>query len=194
MIALDYVRPSRLVDVSKLRTLRTTGDVRLTDATIVALILGYEGVTFTNAAADRGGPTKFGITQAAWSAWIGHPATIAEMKAITQPQAEAFYRTTHVRPFDIVPDPLRVQVIDYGVHRGVQASVKELQKVVGAHVDGWIGTETTQAVSLIGGAVVANNLLVGSRVAFYENLIARDPSQVKWRNGWRKRAMNFYAA
>ena len=45
---------------------------------------------YTNRASDRGGPTKWGITQGAWSGYINRLATINEIKAITEAKVLRF--------------------------------------------------------------------------------------------------------
>jgi lysozyme family protein len=187
----EILRPSRLARPRPIP--RSAFEIRASDAAILASIFSFEGTAYTNAPADRGGPTHYGITMPAWSDWIGRLATVADIKAIDIAGAEAFYRTTRIRPFDVLADPLRLQAVDLGVHRGVRTAIKELQKVAGATTDGWFGQETLGAITTIG-SIEVNNLLVGARIVHFENLIAAQPSQAKWRNGWRRRALTFYVS
>jgi lysozyme family protein len=159
-----------------------------TDDDIIGLILHHEGSAYTNDPVDRGGPTKYGITLTALREWLHNPRlTAADVKALTEPTAREFYRTIHVRPFDRLPEPVRVNVIDFGVNAGVRRAAITLQQIIRATVDGGIGPETIRLAN----ARDWNPQYVGARLLFYERLIAADPSQIKWRNGWHNRALAF---
>lgn len=160
----------------------------ITDAQIIAGILVHEGSAYTNDPADAGGPTRFGITLVNLSSWRGRPCTAADVQRLTPAEAEAIYRAQYLRPFDRLGDPLRVNVIDMGVNAGVGRATRLLQQMVGATVDGWIGPET---ITRITRTVDWTDLYVGFRLAFYEDLIVRKPTNLKWRPGWRRRALSF---
>lgn len=105
---------------------------------------------YTNRSSDRGGPTKWGITQKAWSGYIGRPATEDEIKKITQEQAREFYfRKYLVGPrFDLVLDDyLREFLFDCGVNHGTDRAIHWLQEAVGVPVDGVVGPVTMKRVN-----------------------------------------------
>jgi len=56
-----------------------------------AYTIGNEG-GYTNDPADAGGPTRWGIIQSEYSKYIGHPATIAEMRSLPIGDAKNIYR------------------------------------------------------------------------------------------------------
>ena len=159
------------------------------DDTIIALILSHEGSAFTNDPHDAGGPTKYGITQANLASWRGHAVTIDDVRNLTRDEAAAIYRAQYIRPFDMLRGQLRVNVIDMGVNAGVRRATVLLQQMAGATVDAWIGRETLAALAVL--ADMANPLYVGMRIAFYEDLIQSKPKNIKWRRGWRSRALSF---
>jgi lysozyme family protein len=160
------------------------------DEQIIATILLHEGSTYTNDPTDAGGPTKYGITLAELSAWRGHSCTADDVRDLSRDEAAAIYRARYLRPFDMVIDPLRTNVIDFGVNAGVRRATFTLQAMVGATVDGWIGAETVR-LTKVRSATAWNDLYVGFRLAFYEHLIEIKPTQVKFRGGWRNRAFSF---
>lgn len=105
-------------------------------------------------ASDRGGATRGGITADSWGehAHLGRPATEAELNAISETEALAFYRERHVAPFAMVADPLRALLVDFGVTsthaavwRTVQTALKGLGHDVGA-IDGIPGSKTLKAL------------------------------------------------
>lgn len=53
------------------------------------------GSTFTNRAADRGGPTRWGVTAKKLGEWrkLGRPATEAEVRHLDRPEALAIYNS-----------------------------------------------------------------------------------------------------
>lgn len=159
-----------------------------TDADIVELILVAEGSAYTNDPADAGGPTRHGITLPVLSLWLGRKATVADVQSLSAETARQIYRALFVAPFATLPDPLRVNVIDFGVNAGQTAAVRLLQQVVGATVDGKLGPQTRTLAH----ERAWSPLYVGARIAFYENLILRKPINAKWRRGWRNRALSFY--
>jgi lysozyme family protein len=165
-----------------------SGRMSVSDDEILATIIRHEGKTYSNDPADAGGPTKFGITLAVLTAWRGERQAAGDVQSLTQDEAEAIYRSTYIKPFISLPDPLRLNVIDMAVNAGVGRATKLLQQMVGADVDGWIGSQT---LSRVAASVDWNTLYVGFRLSFYENLIVDKPGNRKWRNGWRARALSF---
>lgn len=159
-----------------------------TDDEIIALILQHEGGKFTNDPRDAGGPTKWGITQSVLSIWRGYACTPKDVADLGRVEAIAIYLSNYLRPFDGLPDPLRVNAIDFGVNAGVERAAIVLQEIIGVKVDGKIGRETKSA------AVVRdwNPLFTGGRLAFYEHLIEIKPKNLVWRPGWRARTLSFY--
>lgn len=103
---------------------------------------------FTDHPADAGGATKYGVTRETLSAYLGRPATVDEVRNLTIEQARSVYRHMFiVRPgFARLIEPLRSQMIDFGVHSGPETAIKALQRIVGVNADGIIGPKTSAAV------------------------------------------------
>lgn len=164
----------------------------MTDEEIVNGILQREGwPEVTDDPIDLGGLTKGGITYADYCSFGGVKIPTEEFKQINLSLAQAYYIMRYIRPFDKVPDPLRAFLIDLGVLRGVAKATMMLQAIVDTTVDGWVGNETLDAIIKVGPQKV-NNLLVGARLFHIEERIKEDPTQIKWRNGWRNRTLSFY--
>ena len=157
---------------------------------IITDILKAEGWdTYTNRPNDRGGPTKWGITQKAWSDYSGHYCTEDDIRAITETGARVFYEEEYVRAprFNHLPEPLCSMVVDCGVNHGPRAAAKWVQRAVGAKQDGVIGPKTIEAV-------VATNVLTtylrvcAFRVKLYGRIVRKDPTQAANIAGWNNRA------
>jgi lysozyme family protein len=157
------------------------------DDDIIELILLHEGGKYTDDPADAGGPTRWGITIPVLSAYRGYVVSYVDIQALTRKEAADIYRQRFVRPFDGVSESVRVNAVDFGVNAGVRRAVLELQKTIGATVDGKLGPQT-KTLSM---ERDWNALYTGARLSFYEGLILARPTDIKWRNGWRRRALSF---
>ncbi len=157
-------------------------------------ILKREGwPAYSDDPADRGGPTKGGITQATLAAWRGRPVTAAEVAALGEAEARAIYARRYiVEPkFDrIADDGLRHQVVDIGVLHGPGRATKWLQAAVGVADDGIFGAGTTAAVNAADPQALGLRL-AATRVRKIGRIVQADPAQLKWLGGWLNRATFF---
>lgn len=97
---------------------------------------------------DNGGPTNLGVTQTTLSAYLGRPATLAEVQGLDRPTAQRIYQLMY---WDKVQaDKLRsgvdLCVFDAAVNSGPGQATKWLQRAVGAVDDGVMGAITLTAV------------------------------------------------
>lgn len=165
-----------------------------TDALIDGL-LEREGA-YVDHVSDRGGPTNYGVTAAAWGEYrrFGRPATRAEIQGITREQAVEFYRLRYVTnsPFMAVAyEPLRCQLIDFAVLSGTERATRWLQRVLDVDPTGRMDDRTKLALNRDRGALV-NRALVGARVQMFQAIVAADPSQQVFFRGWCARALSFW--
>ncbi len=158
---------------------------------------------YTNHPADKGGPTKWGITQVKWSEYSGHYASEEDMQNITETGAREFYHKLYiVEPqFDQLPQLLIPLVVDSGVNSGPKRASKWVQRAVGVRRDGKIGPKTLAAVR------ASNHIstflrIVSYRCKLYGRLVSRDPKlkatkdagfrlQAEFAAGWNNRVMGF---
>lgn len=143
----------------------------------------------------HGGATNWGITSASWGTYrrLGRPATRAEIWAITRTQAVEFYRSQYVAssPFTAVAyEPLRVQLIDFGINSSNERATRWLQRVLDVPVTGSIDDRTTLALQRDRGDLV-NRALVGARLQMYHMIAASDATQKAFLGGWLARAVSF---
>jgi len=113
---------------------------------VVDDILRREGPQFTNRPNDRGGPTKYGITQSAWDSYVAdHPnrAPCRLVEALTEPMAREFYEVVHIGPWASLNDAaLRALMADCSVLHGRARATRWLQAAVGAPQDAIMGPVT----------------------------------------------------
>ena len=122
----------------------------------LTLMFGHEG-GYVNAATDRGGPTKYGITHTTLAAYRGvKSVTAAQVKALTLAEAESIYRQQYwiQSGGDVLPVGLDYAAFDFGVNSGPARAVKTLQQVLRVAADGKIGPKTLAAVRAYPGGTV----------------------------------------
>jgi lysozyme family protein len=157
-------------------------------------ILHYEGKTYTNDPVDRGGPTKFGITQSALAHYRGKPVTPDDVKNLTEEEARTIYQLRYIDAPGFsnpaIHPSLQQQLIDFGVNSGPQLRIMKLQKALGLTEDGILGPNTLTAITASDQHWL-NNQLVKARVEMIANLVAKQPAQIKFLKGWLRRRLDF---
>lgn len=142
---------------------------------------------------DRGGATKYGITQATLSWWLGRPATIEDVRTLSVEVARAIYEKRYILGpgFDKLPQGvLQSNLIDFGVMSGPILAISHLQEVLGVQPDGVIGPETLAALMAASHAAV-NRQIVMRRCLMAARLCKKDPNQVRFLVGWLTRFFQF---
>jgi len=146
---------------------------------------------FTDAPADRGGPTRGGITLKTLSGYMGRECSVDELKALDEATARAIYETLFiVKPgfMRIADERVREYLIDIGVTSGPARAIRYLQRVVGAKDDGVLGSATADAANRFDPDALLRRL-----VAYRAKKMAADvqdnPAQIKWLEGWIARAV-----
>jgi len=163
----------------------------------------FEG-GWSNDPLDRGGETKYGITQKTWDSWLRNPAsykygTLPERVAdisrnMSVPLYKALYWDT-LRCDELHSDDLARRMFDYGVNSGTGAAIKRLQmaynlikreELPALKEDGILGNITINAVNAASlkyeSALIAAYNYV--RMRHYESIIQNSLSQRKFIRGW----------
>ena len=154
-----------------------------------------------NHPADRGGPTKFGITKQTYEAHIGRTATIEEIKNMPIETAREIYKKNYYfKPkFDQLPNEIQPILFDMGINHGPYRAVKILQTVLNEagfgpiSIDGGIGPQTITTTERAQKEmhIYLNNAIVDERIKFYNSIVERNPSQKVFLKGWLRRAESF---
>lgn len=168
------------------------------DLAITATLEHEGGSRYSNHPADRGGPTRWGITAKTLGEWrkLGRPATADEVKALGQAEAEAIYRARYwdaCRCGEIGDQLVAAKLFDLAVNAGPVAAVRMLQRAAdrcqGTPVatDGVIGPKTLAAVAECDpGELMIELIHVATE--FYLGIVNRDPTQRVFLTGWLRRA------
>ncbi len=163
--------------------------------TAFTYLLGNEGFTFSDHDQDSGGPTKMGITQKAYSLYVGRQVSEDEIKSLTIENAQLFYEESIWVPLrchkmDYVNEA--VAIFDSGtlfglvtVGRIVQRTLIENAINVGP-IDGVIGPETLKGLNGLTPKIFlpdyCRNLM--RRI---NTIIEVYPKNEVFRNGWERR-------
>lgn len=128
--------------------------------TCLGWVLVHEG-GYVNHPKDPGGATNRGVIQRTYNAYRKRMGLAQQsVKKITQAEVEAIYREQYWNAVqgDQLPAGVDYAVFDYGVNSGPRRSIKDLQRVIGANPDGWIGQETLSKVFEMPAAEVVTKL------------------------------------
>lgn len=102
---------------------------------IIEKILDEEGAAYTNDPRDSGGPTKYGITQAALAAWRGHPVTPEDVRFLLMDEAAKIYRDRYYQKpgfADVatLSPTIAAKLTDCGVNMGPPTAATFLQRAL----------------------------------------------------------------
>lgn len=143
----------------------------MSDDAILDAILRAEG-GYVNDPLDKGRCTNRGITLQTLRAWRQQPVTCDDVKALTEYEAREIYRTHYLAPFAGIAEDIKPQVVDIAVNAGV---VRARQLLALAQQSG----------KPLGVALVIE------RLKHYGRIVAADPTQAKFFNGWINRAVSY---
>lgn len=168
------------------------------DGRIINDIIEREG-GYVNNPADRGGPTKYGITHQTLASWRGvDRVTAAQVELMTKDEARAIYRQRYlVGPglWHLNSPELRAVAVDCFVTHKPKVAIRMLQEAVGTRTDGILGPVTIAAANQMNGKRAAI-LMCCARFRFFGRLISGDltdadhdgiPDNTEFAAGWINR-------
>lgn len=125
----------------------------------LGVILQAEG-GYVDDPRDPGGATNFGITRGTLGHWLGRPATIADVQAMTRETAATIYEHQYwrVTGCDQLPAGVDLMTFDCAVNQGTAIAGRFLQQACGVSVDGIVGPRTIQAAQLKPAASLINSI------------------------------------
>jgi len=135
-----------------------------------ALVLKNEGGYVDNPA-DPGGATNLGCTKATWEAWVGHPVTKDDIKALMPKDVMPLYKAKYWDTIngDNLPEGVDYAVFDFAINSGPSRAAKALQSVLNTNPDGQIGPTTLRALETANAREVAT-AVCEARLAFLQSL------------------------
>ena len=163
-------------------------------------VISKEG-GYVNHPADKGGATKYGITQKTLSRYLETAVTIDMVKGLDLETARDIYELKYYRAprIDRLPQDLQPFLFDCAVNHGPRRAIKFLQNVCNEagfgplSVDGLMGPKTKEqaraCLEELGQWMIV--ALVEERQMFYVDIVERNESQEVFLKGWLARARSF---
>ena len=126
---------------------------------------------YSNDAGDPGGPTNYGITIHDARTYWKPNATADDVRHMPKSVAADIYEKHYATPlhYNDLPAGVDYAVLDYGINSGIGRSIRVLQRLVGAHVDGSIGPETIKDANQMD-PIKLINAIYDERLHFLQNL------------------------
>lgn len=151
---------------------------------------------------DRGGATKYGITQKTLSAYLCKQASKSDVQNLCLDTAKDIYEKRYFFGPGIYKLPPTIQsfVFDCAVNHGPTRAIKFVQHVcVEAEclptitIDGLCGPNTQRAAQWALKAMgnLFLDALMEERRNFYLSIVAKHPEQQRFLNGWLNRVDSF---
>ena len=175
----------------------------MTEYEIIDGILLREG-GFTNNPKDKGGPTKFGITAETLGNWRGwtRPANAQEVEDLEPQEAADIYRERYIlqpgfTPANIPFEPLRVQMIDFGVNSDPARAIRWLQRVLRTPaITGVLDTVTLKSIATFTSMAIVryllNDALVAARSYMIDQAVDSHVIDETFEEGLESRALSFF--
>ncbi|GAB7451004.1 N-acetylmuramidase [Enterobacter roggenkampii] len=156
-------------------------------------VLAKEG-GYVNDPTDKGGETKFGISDKRDGIADGKTDVNGDgkpdtaIKDLTPEQAAQIYFRDYWQAAYCTdwPDGISLFVFDSSVQHGVKAAIRQLQSAAGVTADGIVGPNTTRAVIGADPEWLLNRCFL-RRARYYADIIKSNSSQGKYLNGWFNR-------
>ncbi len=167
---------------------------------LIARVIKREGGdAYTNDPDDAGGPTKYGVTQAALTEWRGTPVTPFQVQSLSEAEAIQIYRKRYFPAgIEVCKDPAILEFhFDYGVNSGPETALKSLQTVLkrigkyAGNIDGDFGPKTMAALASVQNTEALFYALKCERYELFMRYIGRLPTQAKYAAGWSNRQDQF---
>ncbi len=158
-------------------------------------LIAFEGSIFTNDPADHGGATKFGLTLSFLQGDVDKGYSEDELRDMTLTEAEAIYKKYWWDKYEIGSinnQLLADKVFESVTNLGPNHAIRLVQKAINdtgtpIHIDGVLGPQTINAMNTTKAPAILAALKV-NLVSYYQGIVAHDPSQSKFLDGWLNRA------
>jgi lysozyme family protein len=149
----------------------------MTEADIINGILEREGDKYTNFASDKGGPTRWGVTQQTLADFRGGPVTPEQVKALTREEAYEVLEHKFVARSGyqgLADDRVRAMMCDWAVNADVPRATRWLQRTIGATLDGVCGPKTLAMANAIRADVLMKKLGLARQVFYVRTALQDD--------------------
>lgn len=150
---------------------------------VTKTLLREGGSKITRTSQDRGGVTKYGISQAAY------PAVAIEK--LTEEDAKKIYKTDYWDKLygdSITNQAIAEDLFDTAVNMGVKGAAKLAQLAMDTTADGIVGPKTLGVLNEVDPAIFLPRFML-AKIARYAHICNSDPTQSKFLLGWINRTL-----
>lgn len=147
---------------------------------------------------DRGGETKWGVTQSVYDKFrtlLKEPTR--SVRQIEMPEARQLYDVLYWRAAgcDRLPWPISYLVFDASVNSGINRGIRWAQTGLGLTADSRVGPATVAAAQTAVEEGDTRKLvaIIQARSKFLTDLIRKSPSQLTFLGGWWNRTLKVLA-
>lgn len=147
---------------------------------------------YSNHSADRGGKTKYGITEKV----ARNHGYLADMQDLTEAMAQEIYRVNYWNPLKldcVNSQEVANELFDTAVNMGVGTAAKFLQQSINLlssaklKVDGKIGPKSLSCMGKLNNDKILLKCLNGLQFCKYKRIVFLHPSQKVFFRGWMRR-------
>lgn len=146
--------------------------------------------------------TKYGISAPVYEDWIGRLPNVADMTSITPYTARQIFKSWYWDRYNLsalsdqhTANHIFDIIVNHGPYTGTKIIQRALQDVgQNVYYDGLYGGQVQSAILDTinqGKQPVFNNRMVHNRLQTYNDIIAGNPSQIAFKNGWIRRAKEY---
>ena len=145
----------------------------------IEITLKFEG-GLSDHVNDKGGLTKYGISQKAYPG--------VDIRALTLEKAKEIYKRDYWKPnhCDEMLWPVNLCIFDWAVNSGGFTARMNLQHILKVKTDGKVGSKTLATLNLADPIELSNRLL-DKRLENYFVLVDANETQRKFLKGWVRR-------
>lgn len=159
--------------------------------TYAVLLRNLEG-GFVDDPDDRGGATNCGVTLKTFRRHFGSSKDVTDLKNMSYQQWRHVMKTGYwdVMKADLVTNQSLAEIMtDWCINSGT-AVIRKIQTVAGVKPDGLVGPKTLAALNAADQKKMHERIWQARR-HHYEKIVADDPKQAKFMNGWMNRLNKF---
>ena len=137
---------------------------------------------------DRGGFTVDGVTLTTFRRYYGADKTREDLLAMTAGEWAFIMKSGYwdkCKADQIDNQKIAEIIADWCVNSGT-ARIRDVQTIVGVKPDGAVGPVTLKAINSADPEELYRRLM-NARIGFFEKIVAKDPKQKKFLEGWLNR-------
>lgn len=151
-------------------------------------VFGEEG-GYVNNPNDKGGATKYGVTQKTYDAWLKrHNLAHQHVKELQMERAHKIYRGYwDAARCALAKPPLDLILFDTAINFGAGRAIEFLQKALNVKADKVFGPSTHDAFVASDSHKTLAESIVNQRVAYRHMRVKKDPTQKVFLKGWLNR-------